>query len=424
MSKSRKGSKEKKQSEINIGMIGHVDHGKSTLVEAFSGVFPDFHSEEIRRGISIRLGYADCEFRKCPNCEPPEAYTTEKKCPKCGSKSELLRRISFVDAPGHEVLMATMLSGAAIMDAVLLVVAANENCPMPQTREHFAAMKVSGMNNILICQNKIELVDENNALENFKDIKAFLGTYSEEVAETTPIIPISAIHKANLDVLIQTIEEKFPTPEKDPEIDARLLVARSFDINKPGSAPEDFRGGVIGGAVTQGVFKIGDEIEIRPGIKISGNWEPLLSEVSSLRSGFGAIEMAYPGGLTGIGTHLDPALTKNDQLVGHVAGKPGTLPPVWDTLNLQPILMERVVGVDDYKEVKQINVKEHLMLNVGTAKTVGAVTGKAKKKSVSVKLKIPVVAEIGERLAISMMIDRRWRLVGHGIITGGEPLLE
>ncbi|MHA2297107.1 MAG: translation initiation factor IF-2 subunit gamma [Candidatus Hodarchaeales archaeon] len=424
MSKSKSKRSKKNQSEINIGMIGHVDHGKSTLVEAFSGVFPDFHSEEIRRGISIRLGYADCEFRKCPSCEPPEAYTTEKKCPKCGSKSELLRKISFVDAPGHEVLMATMLSGAAIMDAVLLVVAANEKCPMPQTREHFAAMKVSGMNDILICQNKIELVKEEGAIENFSDIKNFLRTNSEEVAEKTPVIPISAIHKANLDVLIQTIEEKFPTPDKDPSLDARMLVARSFDINKPGSTYDELNGGVIGGAITQGMFEVGNEIEIRPGIKIDDKWEPLTSEVSSLRSGFGKVATAYPGGLIGVGTRLDPALTKNDQFVGHVAGKPGTLPPIWESLNFKPVLMERVVGIDDFKQIKQINVNENLMLNVGTAKTVGSVTGKAKKQSISVKLRIPVVAEIDERLAISMMIDRRWRLIGHGLITGGEALIE
>ena len=124
------------QAEMNIGMIGHVDHGKSSLVQAFSGKFPDTHSEEIRRGISIRLGYADCEFRITKD----KIYTTDKV-----KDSTLLRRISFVDAPGHEVLMATMLSGAAIMDAVLLVIAATEPVPMPQTREHLAAKNIIDM---------------------------------------------------------------------------------------------------------------------------------------------------------------------------------------------------------------------------------------------------------------------------------------
>ena len=111
------------QSDVNIGLVGHVDHGKTTLTKA------DTHSEETKRGISIRLGYADIEFRKCPECDEPECYTTSEKCEHCGSETELIRKVSFVDAPGHETLMATMLSGAAIMDGAVLVIAANESCP-------------------------------------------------------------------------------------------------------------------------------------------------------------------------------------------------------------------------------------------------------------------------------------------------------
>ncbi|VVB71744.1 Translation initiation factor 2 subunit gamma [uncultured archaeon] len=67
-----------KKPEVNIGMVGHVDHGKTTLVKSLSGVWTDQHSEEVKRGISIRLGYADATFRKCPNCPDPDAYTVEK----------------------------------------------------------------------------------------------------------------------------------------------------------------------------------------------------------------------------------------------------------------------------------------------------------------------------------------------------------
>ncbi|MFN4133834.1 MAG: GTP-binding protein, partial [Candidatus Hadarchaeales archaeon] len=111
-------------------MIGHIDHGKTTLTEALTGVWTDTHSEEIKRGITIKLGYADASFYRCPECE---RYSSKEKCPYCGAETEFLRRVSFVDAPGHEMLMATMLSGAAIMDGALLVVAANEPCPQPQT---------------------------------------------------------------------------------------------------------------------------------------------------------------------------------------------------------------------------------------------------------------------------------------------------
>ncbi|MCK5261591.1 MAG: GTP-binding protein, partial [Thermoplasmatales archaeon] len=149
-----------KPPEVNIGMIGHVDHGKTTLTQRLTGKWTDEHSEELKRGISIRLGYADAAFYKCPNCDEPQCYTTNKTCPHCNSPCELLRVVSFVDAPGHETLMATMLSGAAIMDGAVLVIAANEQCPQPQTREHLTALEIAGTKNIVIVQNKIDLVSE------------------------------------------------------------------------------------------------------------------------------------------------------------------------------------------------------------------------------------------------------------------------
>ncbi len=129
--KTTKSSEKVVQPELNIGMVGHVDHGKTTLLERLSGVWADTHSEEIKRGITIRLGYADAVFYKEGN-----DYTAKLKNK---SKAKVLRKVSFVDAPGHESLMATMLSGATIMDGALLLIAANETCPQPQTREHLMA---------------------------------------------------------------------------------------------------------------------------------------------------------------------------------------------------------------------------------------------------------------------------------------------
>ena len=143
------------QAEINIGMVGHVDHGKTTLTKALTSKWTDTHSEELKRGISIRLGYADQTFRKCPKCSKPQCYTISKKCPICNTDTEILRKVSFVDAPGHETLMTTMLSGAALMDGAVLVIAANEKCPQPQTTEHLIAFKLGGVKNIIVAQNKI-----------------------------------------------------------------------------------------------------------------------------------------------------------------------------------------------------------------------------------------------------------------------------
>ncbi|MDD4653591.1 MAG: GTP-binding protein, partial [Methanothrix sp.] len=144
--------------EVNIGMVGHVDHGKTTLVKSLSGVWTDQHSEEVKRGISIRLGYADATFRKCPSCPEPDAYTVDEKCSHCGSETQILRTVSFVDSPGHETLMATMLCGAAIMDGAVLVISANEPCPQPQTKEHLMALNITGIDKIVIVQNKIDLM--------------------------------------------------------------------------------------------------------------------------------------------------------------------------------------------------------------------------------------------------------------------------
>jgi translation initiation factor 2 subunit 3 len=406
------------QAEISIGMIGHVDHGKSTLTEALTGKFPDTHSEEIRRGISIRLGYAETEFRECPNCEAPEKYTTQKICPTCGGETILLRRVAFVDAPGHEVLMATMLSGASIMDGAILVVAANEKVPMPQTREHLAAMDIIGMENVIVCQNKIELVSEKAALTNFIDLKKFISTTT---AKNSSIIPISAVHHTNIDLLIQSIEENLPTPERDKKLAPQMLVARSFDVNKPGQSPTNLKGGVVGGSIIQGKFSVGDEIEIRPGNRRGNKWQIIKTKIVSLRSGFGNIETALPGGLIGIGTHLDSALTKSDSLVGQVVGYPDELPPIWDNLLITRNLMERVVGSETQAMVHNIEMNENLMLSVGTAKTVGKVT-KVSKKGIQVDLRLPVCAEINTRIAISRQIERRWRLIGWGIVKGGDEL--
>jgi len=396
-----------KQSEINIGMIGHVDHGKTTLTKALSGIWTDTHSEELRRGITIRLGYADTTFRKCPTCPPPECYTTERTCGTCGAATEVLRRVSFVDAPGHETLMATMLSGASIMDGAVLVIAANEPCPQPQTKEHLMGLEICQIENLVIVQNKIELIPKEDVEKNYKEIKKFVkGT----IAENAPIIPISAMHSVNIDLLIEAIEKFIPTPVRNLNKPPRMYIARSFDVNKPGIHPQDLLGGVIGGSLLYGQLRVGDEIEIKPGI----SKELLEADVNSLHAGTTEIEVATPGGLIAIGTKLDPSFTKSDSLSGSLVGAPGTLPPLWQQLKLEVHLLERAIGTKDEVEITEIKRGEILMLNVGTTKTVGTVTKPG--QNVEMDLKLPVCAEIGYRAAISRRIGARWRLIGYGVI--------
>ena len=405
-----------KQPEVNIGTIGHVDHGKTTLVQALTGVWASRHSEELKRGITIRLGYADMAIYKCPKCEKPRNYSVKPVCPNCSSEAVFVRAISFVDAPGHEALMATMLSGAAIMDGAILVIAADESCPQPQTREHLAAAEVIGIKNIIIVQNKIDIVEEKRARESYKEIKAFIkGT----IAENAPIIPVSAQHEINIDVLLNAIEEIIPTPKRDDTKPPLMYIVRSFDINKPGTSIEELEGGIVGGTIAQGKFVVGDEIEIRPGISLEREgkiiYNPLISEIVSLHTGEKSIKEASCGGLVGVGTSLDPSYSKADGLNGNIAGKVGLLPSVLSELTLETYVLERAVGTKELLKVDKIYPSETLLLHVGAAVDLGKVIS-VKNKIVKVRLNRPICIPPSSRVAISRKIAARWRLIGYGIM--------
>jgi translation initiation factor 2 subunit 3 len=403
------------QPEINIGLVGHVDHGKTTLTERLSGKWTDTHSEELKRGITIRLGYADTIFRKCTKCSGSDAYTVKDVC-SCGGKMVDLRKVSFVDAPGHESLMATMLAGATIMDGALLLVAANEPCPQPQTREHLMALQIIGVQNIVIVQNKIDLVTEEKAQKNYEKIRELLKGTSYADA---PIIPISAIHSVNIGALIEAIETHIPTPVRDDSKDPLMFVARSFDINKPGTAIEALQGGVIGGSLVQGKLKVGQDIEIRPGFMFEEKnqkvYRPILTSITSAMTGKVPLKEMRPGGSIAVATTLDPGTVKSDKLTGSVVGLPGKLPETLMHLVLEVHLLERVVGSKDDLNVEPIRMHENLMLNVNSAATVGIVT-EVHKDSIKCTLKLPVCAAKGSRVTISRLIGNRFRLIGYGII--------
>jgi translation initiation factor 2 subunit 3 len=404
-----------RQPEINIGTMGHVDHGKTTLVQALTGVWASRHSEELKRGITIKLGYADMPVYKCPKCEPPKNYTTKPVCPACGSKAVFVRAVSFVDAPGHEALMATMLSGAAIMDGAILVIAADEPCPQPQTREHLAAANVIGIRNIIVVQNKIDIVDEKRAHQSYAEIKNFVkGT----VAEDAPIIPISAQRGINTDILLQAMEELMPTPKRNETKPPFMYVVRSFDINRPGTTIDKLEGGVIGGTIVEGKLKVGDELEIRPGIAAAegkNTYTPLHSEIVSLQAGGKKVEEAHCGGLVGIGTLLDPSYSKADGLTGNIAGKTDMLPPILTELTLETQILDRAVGTKELMKIEEVSMNETLLLHVGAAITVGKVAS-IRKDTVLIKLTRPVCAQTASRVALSRKIAGRWRLIGYGTI--------
>ena len=414
--KSERKDDEVIQPEVNIGTLGHVDNGKSTLVQALTGQWTARHSEELRRGITIRIGYADAFVYKCVNNHPQSSYTTKPKCPICGSETKLERAVSFVDCPGHHSLMVTMLSGSALMDGALFVVASSAKCPQAQDREHLLAAESVGIKKLVIVQNKIDVITKERALENYKEIRAFVkGT----IAEGAPIVPISAQHGTNIDILLKEIENKIPTPKRDLTAPPRMYVLRSFEVNKPGTDVEDLVGGVIGGSIVQGVFQVGDQIEIKPGISVQEGgktkYERLLTTVRSLGVSNGQVTEVKSGGLVGLGTDLDPSLTKSDGLVGSVVGKLDTLPPTLSKITLDVKLFEKVVGTELAVPVEKIRSNEALVLNIGTTVTSGLVTS-AREDVVDVGLRKPVCADPGAKIAISRRISDSWRLIGFGTL--------
>ena len=387
--------------EINIGVVGHIDHGKTTLLSQLTGKFADTHSEELKRGITIKLGYAEIIISKDKN------YNIK-------GEGKPQRYVSFIDAPGHEMLMATMLSGAATMDAAILVIAANEGIK-PQTKEHLMALQAKKIKNIIVVQNKIDLVSKEKALESYKKIKEFLkGT----VAENSLIIPLSAQQNVNIEKLLQALCE-IEIPKRNPKDKPIFLIARSFDINKPGTKIKNLKGGVLGGILKQGILKQGDEIEIKPGLSIKKNnqysYKTLTTKILSIHKGKETVKEITPGASISIETELDPYMAKTDSLTGSIVSTKGSLPEIANSIKIKAELFKEVLGEEGHKQVEQIKTKEMLMLSVNTTISVGTVE-KISKDEIEMSLNIPVVAIKGDNVGIARRINNHWRLIGFGEI--------
>lgn len=409
-------SESSQQSEANIGLIGHVDHGKTTLTNALSGKWADQHSEEQKRGITIKLGYAECDIYEDPDGDGPSRLHVDND----DEAYDHQRSISLVDAPGHESLMATMLAGTTVMDGAILLIAADERVPQAQTEEHLMALEIAGIDNIIVAQNKIDLLTDDQLKQNHEQIKAFLKDTSYEDA---PVIPISAEKRVNIDYLLQAIQDHLPTPDRDETLAPRFLTTRSFDINRPGYSPDDLVGGVLGGSLTQGTLEVGDDIVIKPGRVVTEHNQqvakPIKTTVTSLNAGNTSIDEARPGGSLGVMTELDPSVVKSDNLVGNIVGDEDALPQVWQRVKLDVELLDRVVGATGDKDVEDIKRGETLLLNVNSATTAGQVY-ELGKNLVKVALRLPICAEDGDRMSISRKVGNRFRLIGHGVLDASE----
>lgn len=383
---------------LNVIIAGHIDHGKTTLLYKLSKKWTDTHSEELKRGITIKLGYADITISK------DKEYNID-------NKGDKIRYITFIDAPGHEMLMATMLSGAAIVDAAILVVAANEGIK-PQTREHLMALQAKNIQNIIIVQNKIDLVSKEKAIENYNMIrKEFKGT----IAENAIIIPVSSQQEINLERIYEAMCE-IPLPERNPNEKPLFLVARSFDINKPGTKPSNLHGAVMGGTLKAGKLKVGDTIEIKPGIMIKEanqiKYKTIKTKVVSLFKGSSKTTEITPGGNAAIETELDMSIGKTDTLSGCVVSLEKVLPEITNKITIKHHLFKEYVGGIPIPALKP---GENLMLSVNTSVTVGNII-KLNKDEAEISLKIPIVPFKNDKVGLARNINNHWRLIGHGEI--------
>lgn len=423
-------------------------------MKALSGVQTVRFKTELERNITIKLGYANAKIYqggRVSNEGTPTGplYTSRGSSHPDefidqGRKYKLRRHVSFVDCPGHDILMATMLNGAAVMDAAILLVAGNETCPQPQTSEHLAAVEIMRLKHILILQNKVDLVKPDAATAQQEQIRKFVaGT----VADSAPILPVSAVLKYNMDSVCEYIVRKIPLPVRDFTSQPRLIVIRSFDVNRPGQDFSALQGGVAGGSILQGVLRVGDEIEVRPGIvnkiaaassenkeansgESSGGGKivctPIYSRICSLYAEQNDLQFAVPGGLIGVGTRIDPTLTRADRLVGQVLGLKGQLPAVFSEIEISYYLLRRLLGVKTSDGGKQAKVQkltkgEILMVNIGSTATGGRVSA-CKADLAKIALTQPVCTTEGEKIALSRRVNNHWRLIGWGEIRKGTQI--
>ena len=383
-----------KQSQLNIGTLGHVDHGKTTLTYAITHVWTDVHSESIKRSMTIKLGYSDAVIYLCGDAAGAAAYTTSEKC-KNGKPSRPVRRISLLDAPGHETLMATAIAGSNIIDAALFVIAATEPCPMAQTKEHLMLINALGIKKVIVVQTKVDIVGREQALKHHAQITNFLKGSSIE------------------DAVLEAIA-KIEMPVRDTTSEPSMYVARSFDVNRPGTKTKDLRGGVVGGSIIRGKFKVGDEIEIRPGINASKEkqkrevYTPIITKIESLLAGKDELDEAIAGGLIAVGTGLDPSLTKADALVGQVVGRAGKLPECVNDIEIKYSSLDRS---DLPKQAFRPN--EPLLLGIGTGTNVGYVKT-AKKGALGIELRHPACIDRNTKISILRNFSQRWHLSGYG----------
>lgn len=403
----------KNQPILNVGCIGHVAHGKSTLVKALTGIVTPKHSKELERSITINLGYANLFIYLD---EHDKIHFSNKEL----EDLTLIKHISFVDCPGHKALMSTMISGSKVMDAALLLVAGNDTIPQEQTSSHTEILKYTDISDVLILLNKIDLFKKTEEIESaIEQLENFVSSVEE--LHDKPIVPISAFKNINIDQIGRFLCN-LPVQNMDLENDFSMCVLRSFDVNHLNSQVEELQGGVIGGSIQSGYIEIGDHVMILPGLisKEGNNWisRPIYSKVVSLFSEKRPLEIAFPGGLIGIGLDLDPSFCKQNKFLGNAVIK---------------LTKERHVSPDDLSTtislhvdyVGEIPTVSNIMLVVNSRTISGNIINSNQDRTIlTVLLEIPIVIVPDVQYSMLSKVRDVMELFGVGRLIDSTPDVE
>lgn len=404
------------QPNINIGLIGHVSNGKTSIVSAISKKDTKQFKLEKKVGKTVKLGYANAKIWKCENCSEPECFHSTSSeqyyytC-SCGTDCNMIAHVSFVDSPGHNSLMATMLNGTCITDFTILVESvSNQAIPAPQTEEHMRVANSLKLNNICICLNKLDLETKENAMKKRDKLRKSL---KNTIYSHSKIIPISANSGTNINYLLQEIVNKVNTVNKDNSNEyCRAVIVRSFNINKQNIPIDNIESGVIGGSIMRGSLQVGDNITIYPGYCIGEKYCPIKTSVKEIFSEKNKIESAFSGGLIGIKTDLDPVITHKDQLAGSCVVKGNVDIKVY---NIIRCFTEYITEDKD-----NLQKNDTILINCNGKNIYGKILKLKKDGRMEIKLAEPVCIEINDKVSISSINNNIKKLVRTGEIVEGE----
>jgi translation initiation factor 2 subunit 3 len=401
------------QPNFNLGTLGSVSDGKSTMIYHLTGIKTQKHSSEKHRNITIKPGYANLKIWFCEECNNYESSASDQnevKCKCCEEPTNLVNHLSFVDCPGHAELILTMMGSVSLMKGAIVVVSAAESVnKKPQLVQHLIASKMANIDKLIICFNKLDLVSKEVAIERKNELDQLL-----ERLDIRPhiIIPTAFNKKLGIQNLLKAMMEVFPPKEKDMSDESFFRITRSFDVNKAGTTWSDVNGGVIGGSLIHGQLNIGDEVEIRPGILSKGKdgkfiSQPIVTKILSLETDGIQLENLNPGGLVGIGTEIDPYYCKNDMLSGNIMGRIGTLPNVYNEVKLKYKKLDEFEGRWDPKN------GDTVFLQIGNV-SVESRLAKFNKENFNFSLLKPACIEENAKILVCRKDDGILKIVGFG----------